>query len=33
MSETQRYNFVERYKLDCWTFLVFMAICFATALA
>ena len=32
MSEAQKYNLVERYRLDTWAFIVFMAICFTTAL-
>ena len=31
MSETQKYNLVERYKLDCWAFITFMAACFTMA--
>ena len=27
MSETQKYNLVEKYKIDCWVFVVFMAAC------
>ena len=27
MSETQKYNLVEKYKIDCWIFVVFMLAC------
>ena len=31
MSEQQKYNTVERYRLDTWSFIVFMAVCMAIA--
>jgi len=31
MSEKQKYNTVERYRLDTWAFIVFMAVCVAVA--
>ena len=31
MSETQKYNLVERYRLDTWAFLVFVMACSALA--
>tara|TARA_B100000579_G_C22792638_1_gene835379 strand:- start:1222 stop:1401 length:180 start_codon:yes stop_codon:yes gene_type:complete len=31
MSEKQKYNTVERYRLDTWSFIVFMAVCMAIA--
>lgn len=33
MSDTQKYNLVEQYKLDTWAFIVFMAVCAAVSLA
>ena len=27
MSETQKYNLVERHRLDTWAFITFMMIC------
>ena len=31
MSETQKYNLVEQYRLDTWAFLTFMGVCIAIA--
>ena len=31
MSDKQKYNLVERYRLDTWAFIVFMAVCVAVA--
>jgi len=31
MSEKQKYNLVEQYRLDTWAFLTFMGVCVAVA--
>lgn len=31
MSDKQKYNLVEQYRLDTWAFLVFMGVCVAVA--
>ncbi len=31
MSEKQKYNLVEHYRLDTWAFITFMAVCIAVA--
>ena len=31
MSEKQKYNTVEKYRLDTWSFIAFMAVCMAVA--
>ena len=31
MSERQKYNLVERYRLDTWAFITFMGVCIAIA--
>ncbi len=31
MSEKQKYNLVEQYRLDTWAFIVFMGVCIAIA--
>jgi|TARA_B100000427_G_C15303509_1_gene505079 hypothetical protein len=31
MSEKQKYNTVEKYRLDTWSFIAFMALCMAVA--
>ncbi len=32
MSEKQKYNLVEQYRLDTWAFITFMGVCVAVAL-
>jgi hypothetical protein len=31
MSERQKYNLVEQYRLDTWAFLTFMGVCIVIA--